>query len=94
MARKVRDVQAALTSKGFREVTGGDHWRCFFYHNGKKSSINTKISHGERDISDMLCSAMAKQVRLTNPQFGQLVDCSLTGDAYLQLLLTAGHVKV
>jgi len=87
-------VKQALCAKGFKEDNGRDHNYYFFHYQGKKSQINTKISHNEKDLDDYLCTAMAKQVKLTKKQFGALVDCALTGQAYEQILVTAGHVRI
>jgi hypothetical protein len=92
-ARKARDLKQALTTKGFIEQSG-DHWRYFFHYNGLKSSVNTKISHNATEVSTPLCSAMARQMKLTSPQFDQFVECTLTGETYASLLLQAGHVRL
>jgi hypothetical protein len=89
--RKARDVRSALLQKGFTEEK---RHHCFYFlqYDGKKSSINTKISHGmvDSDISEGLLSAMAGQVRLSNPQFKDLIDCPLDGKQYVAILLAAG----
>jgi hypothetical protein len=89
--RKARDVKRALLAKGFREEAR-DHYFYFFYYQGKKSSVKTKISHGATngDISDILLSAMAKQVRLSGPQFRDLVDCGLTEQQFSSVLIASG----
>jgi hypothetical protein len=88
---KAREVKSALTSKGFKEENR-DHHYYFFYYLGKKSPINTKISFGETDIDPRLSSMMARQVKLTSPNFKNFVDCKLTGENYLELLIEAGHI--
>jgi predicted RNA binding protein YcfA (HicA-like mRNA interferase family) len=89
---KARDVQAALLKKGFQKADNKDHQYFYLYTNGKKTSINTKISHGEKKIHDQNCSNMAKQMRLTNGQFRDFVQCPLTGDAYLRILIDGNHL--
>jgi hypothetical protein len=90
---KVRDVASALTTKGFKEAPNRDH-RYFFLHlSGKKTHINTKISHGETEIHDQNCSLMAKQMKLTSPQFRDFVDCDIELDKYVKILTDAGHLK-
>jgi hypothetical protein len=44
----------------------------------------------DTDISEGLLSAMAGQVRLSNPQFKDLVDCPMDGKRYVEILLAAG----
>ena len=92
MPRKARDVKRALQSKGFVEESS-HHWRYFFYYLGKKSHIRTKISHSETDISKGLCSAMARDMKLTGPQFEEFVDCDLTAQGYIDLLIAAKHLS-
>jgi hypothetical protein len=36
---------------------------------------------------------MAKQMRITGPQFGEFVDCTLAAEKYLSLLVAARHVS-
>lgn len=92
MQRKAREVRSALQTKGFQEERR-DHWYYFLYHNGKKSNIYTKVSHGETEISTGLCSAMARQIKLTSPQFGEFVDCKLTAEKYVELLIAAKYLS-
>jgi hypothetical protein len=89
--QKARDVKQVLQAKGFQEEKR-DHWYYVFIYNNKLSHIKTKISHGEVDISDPNCSNMAKQIKLSNPQFRDFVDCRLTKDKYLAHLIEAKHI--
>jgi hypothetical protein len=91
LTRKARDVKKALTTKGFREEER-DHHYYFFYHNGKKSSVHTKISMGQTDISRPLCAMMARQVRLSSAEFGKFLDCTLSAEAYATAMISGGHV--
>jgi hypothetical protein len=89
----VRDVKRALLKKGFREVKKGhDHIFYLFFHGEKKTQILTKLSHGEREIRDPNCSNMAKQMKLSNPQFREFVDCSLEMQHYLKILAEGKHL--
>lgn len=92
MPRPARDVDSSLTLKGFRKVER-DHHFYFLCVNGKTTSIRTKISHGEREISDTNCGLMARQMKITTPQFKQFVDCHLVHEAYVELLIQAGHLQ-
>jgi hypothetical protein len=90
---KTRHVAVSLCAKGFREDHKRDHRYYFFYHQGKKSSIQTKISHNADEIDDYLCSAMSRQMRLTRDQFKKFVECPLKAEAYLKLMIDARHVS-
>jgi hypothetical protein len=86
--KKARDVRGALVRKGFTETGGGrDHIFYFLYYNQKKTNVWTKISHNETDIRAPLLSGMAKQLKITNREFGDFIECSLDGDGYIRLLI-------
>lgn len=93
MPRKQDDVEKSLLKKGFLP-SGGDH-NFFFYRSkaGKKTIVRTKTSHGGKEIDDNLLSQMAKQCKLTNKDFGLLVDCPLSRDDYEKKLIATGHVE-
>lgn len=91
MPQKARVVKKILQEKGFKEERR-DHWYYIFIYNEKLSHISTKISHGEVDISDPDCSRMAKQIKLSNPQFRNFVDCRLTKEDYLAVLIQSGNI--
>lgn len=91
MPKPARDVAASLQQKGF-QLRENDHSFFHLFVDGKKTIVSTKISHGEKEISDSLLGMMARQVKLTRKQFNDLVDCSLKFDDYVKLLHAAGHV--
>lgn len=91
MPRKVRDVEAALIKKGFQRRESKDAY-FHFWVDGKKTSLWTKISQGEKEIHDGLVAMMARQVRLKTRQFGELIDCPLSQTEYEGILRDAGHI--
>lgn len=94
MPRKQADVERSLLNKGF-QAGSGDH-NYFFYHSkaGKKTIVRTKTSHGSREIDDNLLAQMAKQCKLSNKDFGLLVECPLSRDDYEGKLIVAGAVAM
>jgi hypothetical protein len=87
-------VATALLAKGFMQASGNrDHDYFFFRYQGKKTSVFTRISHGERSADDWLIGKMAQQVKLTKREFLALVECTLSGPAYCRLLVERGHVR-
>lgn len=92
MPRKQADVERALLWKGFRKKENDHHF--FIYHStaNRKTSVFTKTSQGEREISDNLLGKMAKQVKLNNKEFDGLVDCPLSRDDYEAKLVCLGLV--
>ena len=81
-----KDAETSLQRKGFMQLSG-DH-NFFVYHtlDGKKTAVRTKTSHSHRDLSDGLLAVMARQCRLSNSQFKDLVHCPLSREAYEQEL--------
>ena len=81
--RKRKDVEAAITQKGFVLEKSGDHRYYHFLFNNRRIA-RTKVSHGTKykDLSDDLLSHMANQCHLTMPEFLQFVDCPLSQQGY------------
>lgn len=82
---KSKKVKAALSKKGF-VLDELDHHFYYFEHDGKRTSIRTKISHGKSEINKGLIGIMARQLRLTNKLFNELVDCTLSEENYYKYL--------
>ena len=94
MPRKQADVEKSLLNKGF-QAGGGDHNYFFYYSKaGKKTIVRTKTSHGSREIDDNLLAQMAKQCKLSNKDFGLLIECPLSRDDYEAKLVAAGAVAL
>lgn len=89
-----RKVEAALSAKGFVRTEGDHAFFIYYSETGKKSSVRTKTSHGtgHRDIADVLVAQMAKQCRLTNALFRDLINRPLDRAAYEAKLVEQGLV--
>lgn len=87
------DVEASLKRKGFVEENR-DHRFFKLFVNGKYTGIYTKTSYGKKykSLGKSLVSDMAKQLYLTTKQFESLVDCTLSGEGYLELLRQRGEL--
>jgi len=89
-----KKVENSLQKKGF-EKHHSDH-RKFIYHTlkGKKTSVWTKTSHGSShsEISKENLAKMAKQCRLNNNDFSELVECPIEQDHYEQMLVQNGDI--
>ena len=94
MPRKQADVEKSLPNKGF-QAGGGDHNYFFYYSKaGKKTIVRTKTSHGSREIDDNLLALMARNCKLSNKDFGLLIECPLSRDDYEAKLVAAGAVAL
>jgi len=90
--RKAKDLESSLKKKGF-VPSDRSHTYYVLYYGSRKTSIMTKVSHGIKEYGDDLLSQMAKQLSLTKPEFEQLVDCPLTQERLLRLLLSRGKIR-
>jgi len=83
-----------LTSKGFVEDETRHHRYFVLTIDGVESEIRTRYSHGAKECGDYHLGEMAKQLHLSRHQLDQLIDCSLSGDQYIEILKNAGHIKL
>ena len=94
MVRDRRKIQKALQQKGFKR-SDNDHAKfSYFSLTGIKTSVWTKTSYGSKhkDLSDSNISSMARQCRLSNREFNDLIHCPLTRDNYEALLITRKQI--
>jgi len=86
-------VESALLQKGFT-LEDGDHRYYFFFH-ARRQIARTKVSHGTKykDLADALLTMMARQCHLTENQFLELVDCSMSQQEYEHFLHEQGHLE-
>ena len=92
MPRKQNDVEKSLLAKGFRAREGDHSYFNYYSRAGKKTAVFTKTSHGAREIDDNLLSRMAKQCKLSNKDFGLLIDCPLDRETYETKLIAANAI--
>ena len=93
MPRKQSDVEKNLQAKGFRSREGDHNYFNYYSKAGKKTAVFTKTSHGSREIDESLLSLMAKQCKLSNKDFGLLIDCPLDRDTYEAKLVARGSAE-
>ncbi|MBI1903841.1 MAG: type II toxin-antitoxin system HicA family toxin [Planctomycetia bacterium] len=92
--RKAADIQSALRGKGFRE-DATHHYMYWFFAQGKKTHIKTFVSHGIKEYGPELLSQVKRQMCLqTGKEFDDFMDCPLTEQLYLQLLIARGKVQL
>ena len=90
---KPRVIQNALTSKGFRMHHGSSHKKLTLYIDDKKTSVFTFLSHGAKTYDDSLLSIMKKQLRIEKDELCDLIDCPISGEDYLNILIDRGHIQ-
>ncbi|CAN5619481.1 hypothetical protein BH11ARM2_BH11ARM2_34860 [soil metagenome] len=94
MTRERSAVLSALVKKGFQLKEGDHDFLILHDAQGRKATVNTKLSRGtgHREIGDSLLGLMARQCHLPKSDFIRLIDCGLSGEAYLQKLIDADLV--
>lgn len=92
MAFTFGEVRRSLTKKGFKEDTDRDHIYLRFFYNGKRAAVYTKCSHGanKEDIRHGVANAMKRQLKLTQSQLEDFVECTLSEEKYIELLQSSG----
>lgn len=94
MARTLqnKEIESALLAKGFGRKNSG-HRALHYYSDGRKTHITTWMSHSsKRDVDKSLVGNMARQCKLTKAEFASLVDCSMTGSDYYDILRARGEL--
>ena len=87
---KTRKILSSLQKKGFVQAER-DHTFLILCVNGKKTSIRTKVSHGNKEIDNYLINKMSLQVKLERKDFLDLISCPLSLKQYLEELKTQGY---
>ena len=87
-----RDFIRALRRKGFHQDQT-HHNMFWLYVNGKKTSVRTRTSHGEREFGESMLGIRGKQIGLTKQQTLDFIRCPL-GEAELrEILIASGRVR-
>jgi len=89
--RAARKIRSALAKKGFREERS-HHLYFRLYVNGEKTGICTYISHGAQECDDYILGTMAKHLMLTKAQLCAFIDCTLSMEAYIEILRGLGEI--
>lgn len=79
---KTDKIKTSLCKKGFQENKHKDHIYFYYFVDGKKSAVYTKISHGVNEIDDALVGLMARQTKLKKSDFIKLIECTLSKEEY------------
>lgn len=87
MEKDPRIVRSSLMKKGFVEVPDRKHIFYIFVYNGEETIFQTHMSHNQQPIYDYLISMMANQLGLSRKQFLGLVDCDLSEDDYISIVI-------
>lgn len=91
---KTKEFESALKTKGFKR-DNTHHHMYWYYASGKKTSLRTRASNGEKEFDDSLASQRRKQMGgISRKQFQDFISCSFTKEQFLQHLLDTGEVRM
>ena len=90
---QTRRIKKALLHKGFQEHQT-HHNMFWLYANGKKTSVRTRLSHNVREYGDNLLALVAKQLHIDRNRLDDFIECPLTQEAYVDLLVQQGDLKL
>lgn len=94
MPLKTSKIAASLLKKSFVQKETHHSYYLLFV-NGKKTSIRTRLSHGSSEYGSNLLSMMKKQLSLeTMEELEDLINCPMSGEAYVELLLERNVIKL
>ena len=60
---------------------------------GTRTSIRTRISHGQRKVDDWLLSEIARELHLSKRDLLQFIECEIGYDEYVELMIERGHLR-
>lgn len=67
---------------------GGRHTQFVREHNGQIVALTYMSRQASgRDVTDGILSAMARQLKVSGPDFRRAIECSIDGPTFLGLLL-------
>ncbi len=82
----------ALLRKGFEKVET-HHTMLWFMVRGRRTSIHTWISHGQRKLDDHLLRLMARELHLSRAELLKFVECEMSYEDYFRHMIDRGHVR-
>lgn len=93
-ARKVRELQSVLLKKGFEEIPNKKRHQFFLLKvNGKKTSIQTMFSHGQKEYHRGLMNQVKKQLKFKSTELAEdFFDCPMSYQEYVEMLKELNHI--
>jgi len=90
MSLKAADVDRMFGKLQLETREGRDRLAWFVYE--EKRVLFTRRSHGRGDIAGRLADFIRQQLKLQEPEFRQLRDCTLKRDGYVEILKKRGVI--
>ena len=82
----------ALSRKGFEKLET-HHTMLWFVVQGRRTSIHTWVSHGQRKLDDRLLRLMARELHLSRAELLKFVECEMSYEEYYRRMIDGGHLR-
>lgn len=92
MPIKRRDLEAALSKKGFRSEEGGKHTIYHLVVDGQETAIGAMVQRGGHgaELRDQATAFVARDLNMSKRDLLRFVECSLSEADYCDLLREKG----
>lgn len=90
MSLKSKDVDKIFDKLKMKVKNGKDR-HALFYHKGKLV-LRTKRSLGDRKINSNIRHLIRQQLKLSESEFSNVIDCTLERPGYIEILKKKGLI--
>jgi molybdopterin-guanine dinucleotide biosynthesis protein A len=90
----VSRFNGALVSKGFDRSEGKHHTMFHLTASGKRTSIRTRLSHGQRKVDDWLQSQIARELHMSKRDLLRFINCEIGKQEYIGMMIEDGHISL
>jgi hypothetical protein len=81
-----------LLRKGFEKVET-HHTMLWLVIQGRRTSIHTWVSHGQRKLDDRLLRLVARELHLSRAELLKFVECEISYEDYVRRMVDRGHLR-
>jgi hypothetical protein len=81
-----------LLRKGFVKVET-HHTMLWFMVEGRRTSIHTWVSHGQKKLDDRLLRLISRELHLSRAELLKFVECEMSYEDYLRRMIDRGHLR-
>ncbi len=90
-SRKTGEIIKGLLKKGFIRKDSDHVYLHYYTLKKEKTRIFTKVSHGSKEYGNKMLCLMARQLKLSLPEFIDLIDCPMGQKEYEKKLKEKGR---
>jgi hypothetical protein len=89
---KTKNIESALSKKGFQVRHGSKHKIYTLHVDESKTRIYTFISHGIKEYGDSLLSKMRGQLKLSHEEFDGVMSCPIGKEELVEIYSEKGLI--